>query len=231
MVEKQIGFLYKAASTLAPEQNSHSQYLRSYYLMRCVDITRGYGLPQQQFSVKNRCSHCCLEWTNKIGINVKPLKLSKRQRKRIKQKKRNSDLLHSNKLEQICSFCKNSNVMQILKPKEEHRKIKNDVKNTKITLPKMNLVKKEELEPIQKNIKEFNVYSQSKDVFSLSNKKNVLPNTIKRVPKIVKNDRKKKDKFAGLCRQAVLAAAKLKAEKKTKKSKPDKLSLFLKPCS
>ncbi|XP_068625527.1 uncharacterized protein [Battus philenor] len=202
MVEKQIGFLYKAASTLAPEQNSHSQYLRSYYLMRCVDITRGYGLPQQQFSVKNRCSHCCLEWTNKIGIN-----------------------------EQICSFCKNSNVMQILKPKEEHRKIKNDVKNTKITLPKMNLVKKEELEPIQKNIKEFNVYSQSKDVFSLSNKKNVLPNTIKRVPKIVKNDRKKKDKFAGLCRQAVLAAAKLKAEKKTKKSKPDKLSLFLKPCS
>lgn len=72
---------------------------------------------------------------------------------------------------------------------------------------------------------EINVYANALDVFSLQNKNNSL--ATKEKPKVINNNKKKKDKFAGLCQKAVLASAKLKG----KQEKKDKLSLFLKPSS
>lgn len=79
----------------------------------------------------------------------------------------------------------------------------------------------------QAHITEINVYANSKDIFSLKNKDNTLLNKVNQAPKIIKNNKKKKDKFAGLCQQAVIATAKLKEEQK----KQNKLNLFLKPSS
>lgn len=95
-------------------------------------------------------------------------------------------------------------------------KVKYDIKkvNSKIT------------KEIQKKTTGVNVYSNTKDVFSLSNKNNMLSNAVKE-QKVIKNNKKKKDKFAGLCQQAVLASAKLKEDK----DKQNKLKLFLKPSS
>lgn len=83
---------------------------------------------------------------------------------------------------------------------------------------------------------EVDVYSKTKDIFSLTNKNNTIQGVVKE-NKVIKNNKKKKDKFAGLCQQAVLASAKLKQEKeKQDKEKQDKkiqnkLNLFLKPSS
>ncbi|KPJ03184.1 hypothetical protein RR46_06342 [Papilio xuthus] len=228
MTEKRIGFLYKVATRLAtvPQENSQVQHLRSFYLMRCKEITQGYGLPQQQFSVKSRCPHCCLEWTKNTVSKVKSLQLTKRQRKRIKKNKTKKDLLHSNKLEQICSFCKHNTTRTVLKPKSKDKELKKvELRNTKNIKSKNVIENKEDLKATEKN-QILNAYITSKDVFSLSNKNNTLSNTIKEKPKIIKNNKRKKDKFAGLCKQAVLASAKLKVEKE----KPSNISLFLKPC-
>lgn len=72
---------------------------------------------------------------------------------------------------------------------------------------------------------EVNVYSATKEIFSLNNKKNTI--TQKDTPKVIKNCKKKKDKFAGLCQKAVLSTVRLKE----KKDKQNKLNLFLKPSS
>lgn len=74
---------------------------------------------------------------------------------------------------------------------------------------------------------EVNVYSATKEIFSLNNKNNTITNTQNDTPKLIKNSKKKKDKFAGLCQKAVLATAKLKEIK----DKQNKLNLFLKPSS
>lgn len=79
------------------------------------------------------------------------------------------------------------------------------------------------------------MYYDSKAAFSLT-KQNTLPSLIKDSPKIIKNNKRKKDKFAGLCQAAVIASAKLKEEKErqstnNEQQKPNKLSLFLKPSS
>lgn len=42
----------------------------SFFRMRCREVTKGYGLPRQQFSDKNRCSFCCLEWTGQLKTKV-----------------------------------------------------------------------------------------------------------------------------------------------------------------
>lgn len=83
--------------------------------------------------------------------------------------------------------------------------------------------KKVKHKPEQKH--QSNVYCQSKVAFSLNKQKNSLKNSIKVEPKIIKNSKKKKDKFAGLCQKAVIAATKFKQEKENN----SKLNLFLKP--
>lgn len=70
-----------------------------------------------------------------------------------------------------------------------------------------------------------NVYASAADVFSLKNKSNTLYTTTIEKPKVIQNNKKKKDKFAGLCQKAVLASAKLNV----KKTEQNKLNLFLKP--
>lgn len=88
--------------------------------------------------------------------------------------------------------------------------------------------KNKKVESIKKNSSSTNVYSNTFDVFSLKNKQNTLASTIKEPAKIIKNNKRKKDKFAGLCQKAVLASAKIKQDKGQDK-KQNKLSLFLKP--
>ncbi|KAG6461064.1 hypothetical protein O3G_MSEX012410 [Manduca sexta] len=243
MAEAHVGFLCNIASTLSKDNSSHN-LLRSYYLMRCRTITHGYGLPQKQFSHKARCPRCCLERSAKDDIKVRPIKLSKRQKKRIKSAKstttkqkrieRRKALLCSNELEQICSFCKNKTKTPILKPKKESlkRKYQQSESNEPVT-KKAKLNPNETVKNLQKaNTKtkpQINLYTSAFDIFALNNKKNILPNTVKQAPKVIKNNKKKKDKFAGLCKQAVLASAKLKDNKQ--KTGDNKLNLFLKPSS
>lgn len=105
--------------------------------------------------------------------------------------------------------------------------IKNKIKQDIVTAEKSS---SNTLEPTknshiaQRENKELNVYTNAKQVFSLSNVENIICKTVDSKPKLIKNNKKKKDKFAGLCEKAVLAAAKLKEKKE-----PNKLSLFLKP--
>lgn len=40
------------------------------FRMRCKELTRGYGLPDKQFSNKTRCPHCCLEWARNTELKV-----------------------------------------------------------------------------------------------------------------------------------------------------------------
>lgn len=91
------------------------------------------------------------------------------------------------------------------------------------TVPKKHM--KETLKPQNQGL-ESSVYRKSKTAFSLKEKRNTLQSTIKVAPsKVIKNNKKKKDKFAGLCKNAVVAVEQLKKEKESK------LSLFLKPTS
>ncbi|KAJ0170822.1 hypothetical protein K1T71_013594 [Dendrolimus kikuchii] len=248
MTEADIGFLYKlATSTRQLGKNDPRTLLRSYYMMRCKEFTRGYGLPGKQFSNKARCPRCCLEWPRNTEVKVKSIKLSKRQKKRIKSKKVNNfnrfhvesrkNLLHSNEMVQICSFCAHSTVTQLLKPAKERcarNKENNNVESNKSEIVK----EKDSQENIKgkkagnkknklENEKVINVYTNAFDIFSMKNEKNTLKHTIKEPPKIIKNNKKKKDKFAGLNQKAVLASAKIKEEKE----KSNKLNLFLKPSS
>lgn len=71
---------------------------------------------------------------------------------------------------------------------------------------------------------ESSVYRKSNVAFSLKEKINTLQSGINvPPPKVIKNNKKKKDKLAGLCKNAVVAVAQLKKEKESK------LNLFLKP--
>lgn len=102
------------------------------------------------------------------------------------------------------------------------KKLEDKEKNTskiikEIASPKMGKVKTDEV----------NVYNTTKEIFTLNNKDNVLKSTVKDTPKVIKNNKKKKDKYAGLCKEAVLASAKLLKQTTSK----NKLDLFLKPSS
>ncbi|RVE48248.1 hypothetical protein evm_007105 [Chilo suppressalis] len=222
--------------------------LKSFYLMRCRELTKGYGLPEKYFSPKVRCPHCFVDWEKGTEVKVEHIRLSHRQKRRIKQYKLNKsnkdfvqkkrDLLKSNKIEQICEFCKNAISTITPKPlkfKEtaisstDNRQKKYQVNNKSNTSKvKENLTNNSNkiIKPNLGKSSGINVYSKSKDAFSLGNKNNTLQGVIK-PQKVVKNNKKKKDKFAGLCQQAVLAAAKLKEEKRIE----NKLNLFLKPSS
>ncbi|CAG9794788.1 unnamed protein product [Diatraea saccharalis] len=256
MLETQVSFLVKAVSTLAQaECNPTQKTLKSFYLMRCRELTKGFGLPEKYFSSKVRCPRCFVDWEKGTEVKIQQIKLSKKQRRRIRQYKTNKSnnnyveerrqLLFSNKIEQMCKFCKNSSIIISPKPaKQEASKVVFSSENrqnkalsvegnevTKIN-NKKNGKKNNNVCTIPKKIQsstespEVNVYSKSKDAFSLSNKNNTLKGVVK-PEKNVKNNKKKKDKFAGLCQQAVLASAKLKEEK----LKQNKLNLFLKPSS
>ncbi|KOB75132.1 Uncharacterized protein OBRU01_08078, partial [Operophtera brumata] len=173
--------------------------------MRCKEITGGYGLPSKYFSQKARCPRCCLEWDKKTDVKIKRIKLSTRQKQRIMSKKipncnEKKAFLQSNQMKEANT---------------DKKKSKLDTKNKKV-------------ESIKKNSSNINVYSNALDVFSLKNKQNTLASTIKEPTKIIKNNKRKKDKFAGLCQKAVLASAKIKQEKGQNKIQ-NKLSLFLKP--
>ncbi|CAB3227213.1 unnamed protein product [Arctia plantaginis] len=235
MTEAQVGLLYNLAAIISKSQNNEK--LKSYYLMRCKDITRGYGLPDKHFSSKKRCPNCCIEWTNRTEIKVRSIKLSRRQKQRLKSRKvthnkkecirRRKDLLNSNELEQICSFCKKSTITPILKPLKQKPNLSIEEKKivpveTTNTTNKHKINNKKDKSKAKKAV---NVYASALDVFSLKNKSNTLSSTITEKPKVIQNNKKKKDKFAGLCQKAVLASAKLKE----KKSQQNKLSLFLKP--
>ncbi|KAJ2940138.1 hypothetical protein O0L34_g14177 [Tuta absoluta] len=247
MTENQVGFLYKAAASLQlGGENKNLTLLRSYYLMRCKDITKGYGLPEKHFSTKVRCSKCCIEWNKQTDTKVKAIKLSKKQRQRIrsqKSKKGNKELvekrkqlLTSNEIEQICSFCKQSTNTTAEKPEKIEDLVKPVSKTTPTptkldnimptlkskTAESTNSKKSDKKHKTMKNT-QINVYSVSKDIFSMKNKKNYISN--KEEAKVIKNNKKKKNKYAGLCERAVLATAKMKQEK----DKQNKLNLFLKP--
>lgn len=133
---------------------------------------------------------------------------------------------------QICTFCKNSIISSAMKPQKELIQSttygQNDnPKNIEKENTKQSNLKKQDIKKPKAGIKkkEINVYASALDIFSLQNKNNSL--ATKEKPKVISNNKKKKDKFAGLCQKAVLASAKLKA----KEVKKDKLSLFLKPSS
>ncbi|KAL0811387.1 hypothetical protein ABMA28_009796 [Loxostege sticticalis] len=250
MNEGQVSFLIKAASLLSQTQNDQTKtLLRSYYLMRCRELSKEHGLPAKYFSSKVRCSKCFIEWKRDTETKVRPIKLSKRQRRRIKHYKINDknkeyvkskqQVLNSNELEQICAFCKNSTVTPILKPTKPKTEEKPIVITPKITQQKTPIIiNKSDTKKQKVSAKkvEVDVYSKTKDIFSLTNKNNTIQGVVKE-NKVIKNNKKKKDKFAGLCQQAVLASAKLKQEKekqdkeKQDKKNQNKLNLFLKPSS
>ncbi|XP_061723621.1 uncharacterized protein LOC133529826 [Cydia pomonella] len=234
MAEAQIGLLYNAASTLLQTERNKTNYiLRSHYLMRCMQVTKGYGLPNKHFSSKVRCPHCGTEWRRDTMIKVKPLKLSKRQKKRMKtlkpttQNPHPKSLLHSNVMERICTFCKHSTATTVLKPTKDGTSNNKDDKTPVVApsnTPKQN---KPKAKQAMKKKTETSIYYNAKEVFSLNNKNNALANT--KPNKVIKNNKKKKDKFAGLCKQAVLTSAKLKEAKD--KDKDSLLSKFLKTSS
>ncbi|XP_053619573.1 uncharacterized protein LOC128680441 [Plodia interpunctella] len=233
MTEANVGFLYNAASCLLQSQNNSSKtVLRSYFLMRCDEIAKTAELPNKYFSAKVRCPHCYIEWNSETVLKVKSKKLSNQQRRRLKLKavkRKNSNLLkelsYNKELEQICSFCKHKTNTPLVKQDREKEitevsvpKDNKDKNNTAINKVALSNLKKTKESSI-------NVYASSKDIFSLNNRDNTLKSTVKEEAKVIKNNKKKKDKFAGLCQKAVLATAKLKEEQK----KQNKLNLFLKP--
>ncbi|XP_026323143.1 uncharacterized protein LOC113232590 [Hyposmocoma kahamanoa] len=247
MTEAKVGFLCKAASTLQHSENRSLTLLRSYYLMRCKETTRGFGLPEKQFSSKVRCANCCIEWKKGTNVTVKPIKLTKKQRRRIRSRKVSKinkdcvksklELLNSNEMEQICILCKHSTVTPIPKAekfietstkdntiseKKNVKEINKNMNKSPANVKKLQAVKKKD-NVIKKP--EVNVYSATEEIFLLNNKKNIITKAQKDAPKVIKNNKKKKDKFAGLCQKAVLSMAKLKEMK----DKQNKLNLFLKP--
>ncbi|XP_048001574.1 uncharacterized protein LOC125238318 isoform X2 [Leguminivora glycinivorella] len=199
MAEAHIGFLYNAASTfLQTERNETYSILRSHYLMRCMQVTKGYGLPEKHFSSKTRCPHCCTEWQRNTIIK-----------------------------ERLCTFCKHSTVTIVLKPAKDGTSKTKDEKTPVIApdnTPKQN---KQKAKQAAEKKAETSIYYNAKEVFTLKNKNNALAST--KPNKVIKNNKKKKDKFAGLCKQAVLTSAKLKEAKD--KGKDSLLSKFLKTSS
>ncbi|KAM3960663.1 uncharacterized protein ACR2FA_005253 [Aphomia sociella] len=241
MTEAHIGFLYNAAFKL-PLQDQCHKILKSYYLIRCKEVSKGSSIPEKYFSPNVRCSYCYLEWGSETKVQVRSKIISKKQRKKLQSKLENKNLKdHQQKktstkeLVQICSFCKNTTVVALTRPEREKR---NDIKPVLIDKGNAKEVKRyietktklhQTITDNKKDKKEaqINLYANTRDIFSLSNKNNTLSNTVNNIKKVIKNNKKKKDKFAGLCQKAVLASIELKEEQK----KQNKLNLFLKPSS
>ncbi|KAG7297464.1 hypothetical protein JYU34_019464 [Plutella xylostella] len=236
MTEQRVSFLYKAAAVVPNTTEHQNHLLKSFYLIRCHELTKSHRLPTKQFSSNLRCSYCCNEW--KVGFyetKISAVKLSKKQRQRIKRSKetiqnktvlqKKKELLHSNQIERFCLICKHKSVIPTLKPEKSVNKIAKQTPKASPTEAKNNPAAiSKSVSQVKPGIKKklaVNVYSNTQEVFSLKNKNNTITSTIKEAPKVIKNNKKKKDKFAGLCKEAVLASSKLKNK--------DKLNLFLKP--
>lgn len=84
---------------------------------------------------------------------------------------------------------------------------------------------KKQFKKKEQKLRPLNVYTNISEVFSMKNENNKVTPDL--VPVKIKNNKKKKDRFAGLCQIAVLDAAKRKKEDEKK----NKLNLFLKPSS
>ncbi|OWR50600.1 uncharacterized protein LOC116774649 [Danaus plexippus] len=223
MAEDRIGLLFKAATLASSIQDSKTQQiLKSYYMLKCQETTGGFGLPKKYFSRDTRCPRCGIEWDRDTETKLTTIRLTKKQRRRIRSKKkivnaRNKEyLFHSNKLEQICSFCGHNMKTYITKP--EKSKIKLPEVETPVEVEATTNIMKG-TKKISKTQHQANVYCQSKNAFNLKRNENNLATTMKPQPKVIKNNKKKKDKYAGLCKMAVAAAA---------KQKLNKLELFLK---
>lgn len=129
-----------------------------------------------------------------------------------------------------CLFCNHTTTVNMSKPLKINTRIKSEKQTVQIAQIFGSSPRRKQVEALQaktKKVGEADVYSTTKDIFLIKNKDNVLASTIKDTPKVIKNNKKKKDKFAGLCKQAVFASSQLTKEKKTK----NKLDLFLKPSS
>ncbi|CAK1541056.1 unnamed protein product [Leptosia nina] len=213
MEESKIALFQKAAALLKDSNNKTHDILKSHYLLQCPRLTLAENRNRLR---KGRCYHCRLEWTRDTKNRIKPIKLSKRQKRRKKSKVKNS-LLNSKQLERICSFCGNVTVIQIPKLNINKHIIDSKCNDDNTTSSQSD---KKQI-PIENKIcktkaqKPINVYSNASEIFSLRNDNNTLK---KDTPQKINNNKKKKDKFAGLCQKAVLDAAKRKLanEKKNK---------------
>lgn len=134
--------------------------------------------------------------------------------------------------ERICSFCKHGTVTPLTKPNKIIVTKNINKKAVDITVNKPNTVKTKSKTSAEKKT-ELSIYCNAREVYSLGNKNNALRNT--KEIKVIKNNKRKKDKFAGLCQQAVLTSAKLKEIKKAQSHKEakneNKLLAFLKTSS
>ncbi|XP_059050612.1 uncharacterized protein LOC131845556 [Achroia grisella] len=231
MTESRVGFLYNAAENLSLQ--CQTRLLKSYYLMRCKEVSKGSTLPEKYFSRKVRCSYCCLEWSSGSKVQIRTKKICKKQKKNIQSRNKRNNInkeIFTKELEQICSFCKNTTVVPLSRSNKNKTCVAKSVIKENITEIKTTSNKIKPQIKIEKEVKketQINVYANAKDIFSLKNENNKLTNIMNKPPKIIKNSNKKKNKFAGLCEKAVLASAKLKDEQKIN----NRLKLFLKPSS
>ncbi|XP_022123140.2 uncharacterized protein LOC110998694 [Pieris rapae] len=216
MAENRLGFLYKAAAVLAQTENKSYDILRSHYLMRCPELRSSKQISSGRLS-KERCSYCCLAWKKDAKLRVNPMKLSRRQKKRLKSKKDNTQY-NSKQVERICSLCGHTSVVHVLKLDE---KIESDIS----IVVKDEITKKQIKEKRDPKLRPLNVYTNIREVFSIKNENNKITPEI--VPSKIRNNKRKKDRFAGLCQKAVMDAAKRKNEDEKKNT----LNLFLKPSS
>ncbi|XP_031764221.1 uncharacterized protein LOC113514560 isoform X2 [Galleria mellonella] len=205
--------------------------------MRCKEVSKGSPLPEKYFSPKVRCSYCYLEWGSETKIEVRSKKICKKQKKKISSRNEKKNLkkeIFPKELEQICSFCKKSTVVPLSRPKKEEKCEIKPILTEKRNIKEIKSISGTKHKPekiiSQKKItieSQINIYANAKEIFSLKNNNNTLANSMNKCPKVIKNSKKKKDKFAGLCQKAVLASVKLKEEQKSQ----NKLNLFLKPSS
>lgn len=216
MTEEKVGHLYKSAATL----DAHKYAIfKSSYLMKCYEITGGYGLPKKHFAAEKICSHCFVSWSSGMfETKVKPL--NEKQKRKIKSAKHvKKHLLHSTQLERKCLFCNSTTIIRCPKTPPVIR-----TRGKRHSKPKISLKHNRKRIQIPPQSSSINIYTKSKDIFSLQNKKNTIT---KPVPKIIKNNKRRKDKYAGLCKAAVLASEKIKQLREQEST--TKLNLFLKP--
>ncbi|CAH4037067.1 unnamed protein product [Pieris brassicae] len=215
MAENRLGFLYKAAALLAQTENKSYDILRSHYLMRCPELRSSKQISSGRLS-KERCSYCCLAWKKDAKLRVNPMKLSRRQKKRLKSKN-NRTLYNSKQVERICSLCDHMSVV--------HIKLNDKIDETDTSVVVKDQIIKKKIIKKDPKLKPLNVYTNIREVFSIKNENNKITPDL--VPVKIRNNKKKKDRYAGLCQKAVMDASK----RKNGDEKMNTLNLFLKPSS
>lgn len=118
--------------------------------------------------------------------------------------------------EKICSLCGHASAVHIVNIDKKFNR-ENRLAEENIIENKPAITRKQE-----PKIKPLNVYANIKEVFSGNENNKVKSDP---APVKIKNNKKKKERFAGLCQKAVLDAIRRKKEDEKK----NKLNLFLKP--